>query len=63
MGCAYIKLGEYRKAKNALLDAIYFKATEPDFHYNLAYVYKKLNKSKDAEQYLGFYNKLMDERK
>ena len=63
MACAYIKLGEYRKAKNALLDAIYFKSTEPDFHYNLAYVYKKLNKTKDAEQYLGFYNKLINEGK
>ena len=63
MGCAYIKIGEYRKAKNAFLDAIYFKSTEPDFHYNLAYVYKMLNKPKDAQLYLGYYNKLINERK
>ena len=63
LGCAYIKIGEYRKDKNALLDAVYFKSTEPDFHYNLAYVYKKLNKTKDAELYLGYYNKLINDRK
>ena len=60
MGCAYIKLGEYKKARNAILDAIFYKNNEPDFHYNLAYVYKKLNKPKDANVYLEFYNKLKE---
>ncbi len=62
MGCAYIKIGELRKAKNAFLDAIYFKPTEPDFYYNLAYVYKMLNKQKDAQLYLDNYNKLIEEK-
>lgn len=62
LGCAYIKTGEFRKAKNALLDAVYFKPAEPDFYYNLAYVYKKLNNLKNAELYLGYYNKLINNR-
>ena len=60
LGCAYIKLGNYRKAKNSFLDAVYFKNTEPDFYYNLAYVYKKLNKPKDAQAYTEIYNKLIE---
>ena len=62
LGCAYLKLGQYRKAKNSFLDAAYFKNTEPDFYYNLAYAYKKLNKPKDAEAYIKIYNKLMENR-
>ena len=59
LGCAYIQTGDLKKAKIAFLKAIEIKNTEPDFHYNLAYVYKKLSKPKLAKQYLGFYNKLM----
>ena len=62
LGCAYLKIGEYKKARNAFLDATYFNNREPDFYYNLAYVYKKLNDDKSANTYLGFYNKLMENK-
>ena len=62
MGCAYIKAGELRKAKNAFISAIELKNTEPDFHYNLAYVYKKLNDEKKAKLYLEYYNKIIENR-
>lgn len=60
LGCAYLKVGDLKKAKIAFLKAIELKNTEPDFHYNLAYTYKKLNNSKLSKQYLGFYNKLIE---
>ena len=58
LGCAYIKAGDLKKAKSNLAKAIELKNTEPDFHYNLAYVYKKLDKPKLAKIYLENYNKL-----
>lgn len=61
LGCAYLRIGKLQKAKIAFLKAIELKNTEPDFHYNLAYTYKKLNNPKLSKQYLGFYNKLMEE--
>lgn len=60
LGCAYLKAGNLKKAKIAFLKAIELKNTEPNFHYNLAYTYKRLNNPKLAKQYLGFYNKLME---
>lgn len=63
LGCAYLRIGELNKAKIVFLKAIELKNTEPDFHYNLAYTYKKLGKEKLAKQYLGFYNKLMENNK
>ena len=59
LGCAYIKLGKYGKAKYELLTAIDLKNTVADFHYNLAYVYKQQNKEKQANIYLDYYNKLI----
>ena len=61
LGCSYIKMGELKKAKSALLDAIYYKPTEADYHYNLAYVYKQLGKGKDAQLYLDYYNKIIND--
>lgn len=61
LGCAYLKAGNLKKAKIAFLKAIELKNTVPDFHYNLAYTYKMLNNPKLAKQYLGFYNKLMED--
>lgn len=61
LGCAYLEIGELKKAKITFLKAIDLKNTEPNFHYNLAYTYKKLNNPKLAKQYLGFYNKLMED--
>ncbi len=58
LACAYIKAGDLKKAKSKLIKAIELKNTEPDFHYNLAYVYKKLEKPKLAQMYLDNYNKL-----
>lgn len=60
LGCAYLKAGNLKKAKIAFLKAIELKNNVPDFYYNLAYTYKKLNNPKLAKQYLGFYNKLME---
>lgn len=60
LGCAYLKIGNLKKAKIAFLKAIELKNTEPDFHYNLAYTYKMLNNPKLSKQYLGFYNKLIE---
>ena len=60
LGCAYLKTGDLNKAKIAFLKAIEIKNTEPNFHYNLAYTYKMLKNEKLAKQYLGFYNKLME---
>lgn len=60
LGCAYLKAGELRKAKIAFLKAIEIKNTVPEFHYNLAYTYKMLKNEKLSKQYLGFYNKLME---
>lgn len=60
LGCAYLKAGNLKKAKIAFLKAIELKNTEPNFHYNLAYTYKRLNNPKLAKQYLGFYDKLME---
>jgi len=60
LGCAYLRIGELNKAKIVFLKAIELKNTEPNFHYNLAYTYKMLKKPKQAQQYLGFYNKLME---
>jgi len=60
LGCAYLKSGNLKKAKIAFLKAIELKNTVPEFHYNLAYTYKMLNNPKLSKQYLGFYNKLME---
>ena len=60
MGCAYLKAGNLNKAKTSFIQAIEYKNTEPNFHFNLAYTYKMLNKTKLAKQYLDNYNKLMD---
>ncbi len=60
LGCAYLKTGDLKKAKIVFLKAIELKNTEPNFHYNLAYTYKMLNNPKLSKQYLGFYNKLME---
>ncbi len=60
LGCAYLKIGDLKKAKNAFLDATFYNPNVADYHYNLAYVYKKLGKDKDANLYLGYYNKIMN---
>lgn len=62
LGCAYLKIGQLRKAKIAYLKAIDLKNTDANFHYNLAYTYKMLDNVKLAKQYLGFYNKLMENK-
>lgn len=59
LGCAYLRIGDIKKAKVVFLRAVELKNTVPEFHYNLAYTYKKLNKPKQAKEYLDNYNKLM----
>ena len=58
LGCAYLKAGDLKKAKYAFIRAIELKNNIADFHYNLAFVYKKLGKEKQAKTYLENYNKL-----
>ena len=60
MGCAYLRLGDYKKAKKYFEKAVELKNTEPEFQYNLAFCYKQLNKTKLANRHLEFYNKLME---
>lgn len=60
LGCVYLKIGNLKKAKIAFLKAIELKNNVPDFYYNLAYTYKMLKNPKLSKQYLGFYNKLME---
>lgn len=60
LGCAYLKIGDLKKAKSAFLNATFYNPNVADYHYNLAYVYKRLGKEKDANFYLGHYNKLMN---
>ena len=60
LGCAYIIIGDLKKAKSAFQDAIYYKPTVADYHYNLAYVNKQLGKEKDAQTYLNYYNKIIN---
>ena len=60
MGCAYLRLKEYRNARYNFFRAVDAKNDEPMFYYNLAYTYKMLNKEKDAQTYLDIYNKLME---
>ena len=59
MGCAYLELGQIKKAKYAFLKAVELKNTIPEYNYNLAFVYKKLGKEKLSKQYLDNYNNLM----
>ena len=58
LGCTYINLGEFRKAKNEIMYAIELKNNVPDYYYNMAYVYKKLGKDKKAQSYMDVFEKL-----
>ena len=58
LACAYMKMGDLKKAKTNLNKAIMLKSDIPEFHYNLAYIYKQLGKEKLAKTYLDNYNKL-----
>ena len=60
MGCAYLRLGKLKDARNNFAKAIDIKPTEADFHYNMAYTLKKLNKTKDAQTFLDYYNKIKE---
>ena len=51
------KREEYKKAKNHLIRAINLKNDEQDFHYNLAYCYKKLGDEKTAQKILDELSK------
>ena len=55
------KLKGDKKAKSELIKAVTLKNDIPEIHYNLAYVYKCLNKPKVAQSYLDNYNKLTHE--
>ena len=60
MGCAYLKLKDYRNAKYNFFRALDLKNGNPNIYYNLAYSYKMLNKEKQAQTYLDLYNKIME---
>jgi len=59
IGCAYVKLGDLKKAKSSFLKALQYKNDLPEIYYNLTFVYKRLNNEKKAEEYLKIYNELM----
>lgn len=61
-GCAYLKLGKYKDAKKYFLRALGWNNNEADFHYNLAYAYKMLKNDKQAQIYLDYYNKIIQEK-
>ena len=61
LACAYIKLAAIKKAKSELIKAVTLNNNIPEIHYNLAYVYKCLNKPKIAQSYLDNYNKLTNQ--
>lgn len=60
MGCAYLKLKQYRNARYNFFKAMDIKNDEPMIYYNLAYTFKMLNNEKQAKTYLDLYNKLME---
>ena len=62
MGCAYLKLKDYRNAKYNFFRALDSGNSEPSIYYNLAYSYKMLNKEKQAQTYLDLYNKIMEKQ-
>lgn len=69
MGCAYLRLGNYKKARRYFIKAISVasenpdkKEISPDFYYNLAFCYNKLNNSKKAQEALSIYNKLIENK-
>ena len=60
LGNAYFELEDYSRAKNAYKKAISIRNNDPDFYYNLALVYKKENKTKQAQKILNTYNSLKE---
>jgi tetratricopeptide (TPR) repeat protein len=57
---AYMKQAELKKAKNELINAVTLNKNIPEVHYNLAYIYNRLGKTKIAQSYLDNYNKLVE---
>lgn len=69
MGCAYLRLGNYKKARRAFIKAIFVasenpdkKEISPDFYYNLAFCYNKLNNPKKAKEAIAIYDKLIENK-
>ena len=59
LGCAYLKMKDFAKAKSSLNKSLLYSTNIPEVHYNLAYVYKQLGKDKLAQTYMDNYNKLV----
>ena len=69
MGCAYLRLGNYKKARRAFVKEISVasenpdkKEISPDFYYNLAFCYNKLNNPKKAKEAIAIYDKLIENK-
>ena len=60
MGCAYLKLKDWRNARYNFFRAMDIKNSDPNIYYNLAYCFKMLNKEKQAQTYLDIYNKMTE---
>lgn len=60
IGCAYLKLNKYSQARYNFFKAMDLRANEPNIYYNLAYIFKKQGKDKQAQTYLDLYNKMME---
>ena len=53
-------MGNLKKAKSELIKAVTINKNIPEIHYNLAYVYNRLGKTKIAQSYLDNYNNLSE---
>ncbi len=56
LGCAELETENYSSAKRHFTKAIFLKNDEKDFYYNLAFANKKLNKTKETQKIIDFYN-------
>ena len=59
--CSIRKLYEYKAAKKYFVKAMLKKPNEPDFYYNLALTYKKLNNPEKEKEAMDVYKKLKNE--
>lgn len=57
LGCIYLNEKNYKAAKPNFIRAVNIKPDEKEFYHNLAYTYKMLGDTKNAQKILDAYNK------
>ena len=57
LGCVYLSEKNYKAAKPNFIKAVNLKPDEKEFYHNLAYTYKMLGDTKNAQKILDVYNK------